>query len=128
MHEPFRLTHNATRAAPHTHMRPSPCCVLINKQVHELKERAVAEMGVLMAQAEKEQAGFEDEWRALARIIEDDKRERERTRAAELELRERETQELLRSGIAAQGMRGPRGTGAGWGGGRKCAGSHVSMG
>uniref|UniRef100_A0A7S0RLG2 ODAD1 central coiled coil region domain-containing protein n=1 Tax=Chlamydomonas leiostraca TaxID=1034604 RepID=A0A7S0RLG2_9CHLO len=78
--------------------------------IHELKERAVAEMGALMAQAEREQQGFEDEWRALTQIIEDDKRERERVRAAELALRERETQELLKSGIAAQGLNGPRGT------------------
>ncbi len=35
-------------------------------------------MGFLMAQAEKEQAGFEEEWRQLTQIIEDDKRERVR--------------------------------------------------
>jgi hypothetical protein len=44
--------------------------------VFEQKEKAIAEMGVLMAQAEKEQAGFEEEWRQLTQIIEDNKRER----------------------------------------------------
>lgn len=41
-------------------------------------------------------------------IIEDDKRERERVRAHELAVRERETQELLKSGIMANG--GKKGT------------------
>jgi hypothetical protein len=45
-------------------------------QIHEAKEKCVAEMGVLVGQADKEQAGFEDEWRQLTQIIEDDKRER----------------------------------------------------
>lgn len=44
----------------------------------EAKEKAIQEMGVLMGQAEKEQAGFEEEWRQLTQIIEDDKRERVR--------------------------------------------------
>eukprot|EP00967_Tisochrysis_lutea_P040938 scaffold49193_cov18-Tisochrysis_lutea.AAC.1 len=34
-------------------------------QIFEAKEKAIAEMGQLMAQAEKEQAGFEEEWRQL---------------------------------------------------------------
>ncbi|KAF5831032.1 hypothetical protein DUNSADRAFT_13682 [Dunaliella salina] len=72
-------------------------------QIFEAKEKAIAEMGQLMAQAEKEQAGFEDEWRQLTQIIEDDKRERDRLRAKELEERERETDELLKSGVGKGG-------------------------
>ncbi|GFH26451.1 docking complex component 2, partial [Haematococcus lacustris] len=75
-------------------------------QVYELKEKATAEMAVLMGQAEKEQAGFEEEWRQLTQIIEDNKRERERARAQELAMRERETQELLKSGLAGSGRAG----------------------
>ena len=44
----------------------------------EAKEKAIAEMNVLKVQAEKEQQGFEEEWKQLAAIIEEDKRERVR--------------------------------------------------
>lgn len=37
-------------------------------QIFEAKEKAIAEMGQLMAQAEKEQAGFEEEWRQLTQV------------------------------------------------------------
>jgi hypothetical protein len=155
-------------------------------QVFEQKEKAIAEMGVLMAQAEKEQAGFEEEWRQLTQIIEDNKRERvsdmctpvisifvvteqaagmriqgpkhahtclhewssasfqcssmtctrswgiscylqERLRAQELALRERETQELLKSGIL--GSTGGWAKAQGWGhpGARQAEGHLASM-
>jgi len=77
--------------------------IQLANQIFEAKEKAIAEMGQLMAQAEKEQAGFEEEWRQLTQIIEDDKRERERLRAKELAERERETQELLKSGMGMSG-------------------------
>ncbi|KAJ9514613.1 hypothetical protein QJQ45_016342 [Haematococcus lacustris] len=126
--------------------------IQLANQVYELKEKATAEMAVLMGQAEKEQAGFEEEWRQLTQIIEDNKRERvrnqraaaavgaaalmseasvacclavvgavmfgfaqlllwvlrgqERARAQELAMRERETQELLKSGLAGSGRAG----------------------
>lgn len=83
--------------------------IQLANQIFEAKEKAIAEMGVLMAQAEKEQSGFEEEWRQLTQIIEDDKRERERARAQELAVRERETQELLKSGVATRGT--SKGTG-----------------
>eukprot|EP00955_Chlamydomonas_euryale_P076567 362716-Chlamydomonas_euryale.AAC.3 len=67
----------------------------------EAKEKAVAEMNVLKLQAEKEMSSFEEEWRQLTSIIEEDKRERERQRQRELASRERETQELLKMGTAA---------------------------
>ncbi len=42
---------------------PVPCLPASPIQIFEAKEKAIAEMGQLMAQAEKEQAGFEEEWR-----------------------------------------------------------------
>jgi hypothetical protein len=66
----------------------------------EAKEKAISEMNVLKVQADKEQQGFEEEWRHLSAMIEEDKRERERARAKELAMRERETQELLKMGTA----------------------------
>ena len=47
----------------------------------EAKEKAIAEMNVLKVQAEKEQNGFEEEWKQLAAIIEEDKRDRVRQRS-----------------------------------------------
>jgi len=82
--------------------------IQLANQVFEAKEKAIQEMSVLMAQAEKEQAGFEEEWRQLTQIIEDDKRERERARAQELAVRERETQELLKGGVAGAKARAGR--------------------
>ncbi|GFH19369.1 uncharacterized protein HaLaN_16308 [Haematococcus lacustris] len=55
--------------------------IQLANQVYELKEKATAEMAVLMGQAEKEQAGFEEEWRQLTQIIEDNKRERSGARS-----------------------------------------------
>ena len=42
----------------------------------EAKEKAIAEMNQLKVLADKEQQGFEEEWKQLTAIIEDDKRER----------------------------------------------------
>ena len=42
----------------------------------EAREKAIAEMNVLKVQADKEQQGFEEEWKHLTAIIEDDKKER----------------------------------------------------
>ena len=42
----------------------------------EAKEKAISEMNVLKVQADKEQQGFEEEWKQLSAIIEEDKRER----------------------------------------------------
>jgi Rad3-related DNA helicase len=42
----------------------------------EAKEKAISEMNVLKVQADKEQQGFEEEWRHLSAMIEEDKRER----------------------------------------------------
>lgn len=67
----------------------------------EAKEKAISEMNVLRVQADKELQGFEEEWKHLTAIIEEDKRERERVRAKELAMRERETQELLKMGTLA---------------------------
>lgn len=67
----------------------------------EAKEKALAEINLLKLQADKEQLGFEEEWKHLTAIIEEDKRERERVRAKELAMRERETQELLKMGTVA---------------------------
>lgn len=64
----------------------------------EAKEKAVSEMNSVKLSADKEQAGFQEEWRQLTAIIEDEKRERERARAKELAAREKETQELLKMG------------------------------
>jgi hypothetical protein len=44
----------------------------------EAREKALAEMNQLKGQAEKEQQGFEEEWRQLTTIIEEDKKERVR--------------------------------------------------
>lgn len=46
----------------------------------EAKEKALQEMNTLKVQSEKEQAGFEEEWKQLTAIIDDDKRERVRAR------------------------------------------------
>lgn len=42
----------------------------------EAKEKAIQEMNVLKIQADKELQGFEEEWKHLTAIIEEDKRER----------------------------------------------------
>lgn len=42
----------------------------------EAKEKAIQEMNVLKVQADKELQGFEEEWKHLTAIIEEDKRER----------------------------------------------------
>ncbi len=42
----------------------------------EAREKAIGEMNALKAQADKEQQGFEEEWKHLTAIIEDDKKER----------------------------------------------------
>jgi coiled-coil domain-containing protein 63/114 len=47
----------------------------------EAKEKAIGEMNVLKVQADKEQQGFEEEWKALSAMIEEDKRERVRAHA-----------------------------------------------
>jgi hypothetical protein len=46
----------------------------------EAKEKAISEMNVLRVQADKELQGFEEEWKHLTAIIEEDKRERVRAR------------------------------------------------
>ena len=43
---------------------------------HEARERALSEMAHLKQQADREQQGFEDEWKALTSIIEEDRRAR----------------------------------------------------
>lgn len=45
----------------------------------EAREKAIGEMNALKAQADKEQQGFEEEWRQLTTIIEEDKKERVRS-------------------------------------------------
>mmetsp|Transcript_19123 Transcript_19123/g.34605 ORF Transcript_19123/g.34605 Transcript_19123/m.34605 type:complete len:509 (-) Transcript_19123:223-1749(-) len=65
----------------------------------EAKEKSLAEMNTVKIQAEKEQQGYEEEWKHLTAIIEEDKKDRERARAQELAMRERETQELLKMGM-----------------------------
>mmetsp|Transcript_9222 Transcript_9222/g.19727 ORF Transcript_9222/g.19727 Transcript_9222/m.19727 type:complete len:546 (+) Transcript_9222:205-1842(+) len=72
--------------------------ILLANAAFEAKEKAIVEMNTLKVQADKEQQGFEEEWKHLTAIIEEDKRERERARAQELAMRERETQELLKMG------------------------------
>jgi hypothetical protein len=43
---------------------------------HETRERALVEMAHLKQQADREQQGFEDEWKALTSIIEEDRKAR----------------------------------------------------
>ncbi|CAD7704774.1 unnamed protein product [Ostreobium quekettii] len=64
---------------------------------YDARERAIAEMGQLKVQADKEQQGFEEEWRHLSEIIDEDRKAREAQRMKEMVERERKTQELLRS-------------------------------
>ncbi|GMH39417.1 hypothetical protein BSKO_07315 [Bryopsis sp. KO-2023] len=64
---------------------------------YEFRERAIAEMAHLKIQADKEQQSFEEEWRNLSSIIDEDRRAREAQRMQDMEERERKTQELLRS-------------------------------
>lgn len=45
-----------------------PCVCPLLSQIFEAKEKAIAEMGQLMTQAKKEQAGFEEEWRQLTQV------------------------------------------------------------
>ncbi|MEW5311281.1 MAG: hypothetical protein WDW38_003009 [Sanguina aurantia] len=72
--------------------------IVMANAAFEAKEKALAEMNSLKVQADREQQGFEEEWKHLTAMIEEDKRERERARAQELAMRERETQELLKTG------------------------------
>ncbi|KAG2488983.1 hypothetical protein HYH03_012424 [Edaphochlamys debaryana] len=83
----------------------------------EAREKALAEMNALKAQADKEQQGFEEEWRQLTTIIEEDKKERERARAQELAMRERETQELLKMGTLSSSEKKKRVSKGTWGAG-----------
>eukprot|EP00877_Chromochloris_zofingiensis_P013781 jgi/Chrzof1/8657/Cz03g19020.t1 len=66
-------------------------------EAHIAKEKALAEVQALKLHAEKEHAQFEEEWKQLTHIIEDDRRQRELNRAQEMAERERRTQELLKS-------------------------------
>ena len=75
--------------------------IQLANQAFEAKEKALAEMNVLKNQADKDQLNNEEEWKNLTAIIEEDKRERERVRAKELAVRERETAELLKMGTVA---------------------------
>ncbi|KAI8473807.1 MAG: outer dynein arm docking complex protein ODA1 [Monoraphidium minutum] len=68
---------------------------------HAAKERALSEIQSLKLQAEREHAAFEEEFRGLTQIIEDDRRARDIARAEEMAERERRTQELLRSSEAS---------------------------
>ncbi|GIL88327.1 hypothetical protein Vretimale_15075 [Volvox reticuliferus] len=83
----------------------------------EAREKAISEMNALKAQADKEQQGFEEEWRQLTAIIEEDKKERERARAQELAMRERETQELLKMGTLSSAEKKKRVSKGQWGAG-----------
>eukprot|EP00879_Flechtneria_rotunda_P012214 GHRR01012756.1.p1 GENE.GHRR01012756.1~~GHRR01012756.1.p1 ORF type:complete len:569 (+),score=227.55 GHRR01012756.1:229-1935(+) len=64
---------------------------------HIAKEKALSEVNALKLAAEKEHAAFEEEWRQLTHIIDDDRRAREVARQNEMAERERRTQELLKS-------------------------------
>ncbi|GBF94682.1 flagellar outer dynein arm-docking complex [Raphidocelis subcapitata] len=66
-------------------------------EAHAAKERALAEAQSLKLQAEREHAAFEEEFRQLTNIIEDDRRQRDMARAEEMAEREKRTQELLKS-------------------------------
>jgi hypothetical protein len=66
----------------------------------ERREKCISEMATLKAQADKEQAQFESEWRKLGSIIDQDKRNRELIRQREMEERDRKTQEVSSFSIA----------------------------
>ncbi|PNH02947.1 Coiled-coil domain-containing protein 63, partial [Tetrabaena socialis] len=81
----------------------------------ETRDKAISEMNALKTQADKEQQGFEEEWKHLTAIIEDDKKERERARSQELAMRERETQELLKMGTLSSSEKKKRVAKGQWG-------------
>lgn len=66
-------------------------------EAHAAKEKALAEVSALKLAAEREHATFEEEWRQLTHLIEEDRRQREIARQNEMAERERQTQELLKS-------------------------------
>jgi len=64
----------------------------------ETRERCIADMAALKAQADKEQAAFEEEWKRLGALIDDDRRMRELQRQREMDERDRKTQEVRDEG------------------------------
>lgn len=66
----------------------------VTNKTHERREKCLAEVAALKAQADKEQAQFEAEWRKLGSLIDQDKRNRELVRQREMEERDRRTQEV----------------------------------
>lgn len=46
-------------------------------EAHAAKDRALADVSGLKLLAEKEHAGFDEEWRQLTRLIEDDRQARQ---------------------------------------------------
>lgn len=61
----------------------------------ESREKAIAEMGMIKAQGDREQAMSEAEWKQLSNLIENDRREREAAREREIEERERKLGALM---------------------------------
>lgn len=66
----------------------------VTNKTYERREKCLAEVAALKAQADKEQAQFEAEWRKLGSLIDQDKRNRELVRQREMEERDRRTQEV----------------------------------
>ncbi|DBA84656.1 TPA: outer dynein arm assembly [Trebouxia sp. C0004] len=61
----------------------------------ESRDKAIAEMGMIKAQGDREQAMSEAEWKQLSNLIENDRREREAAREREIEERERKLGALM---------------------------------
>lgn len=60
----------------------------------ESREKCINEMAALKAQADKEQGHFEEEWKELGCLIDEDRRMRELQRQREMDERDRKTQEV----------------------------------
>jgi hypothetical protein len=60
--------------APWTLPRPNPATQPHARQANAAKDKALAEVQALKLQAEREHASFEEEFRQLTQIIEDDRR------------------------------------------------------
>ncbi|KAF8055922.1 ODA1 [Scenedesmus sp. PABB004] len=102
---------HARRATAPRRAAPRPDTITAANEAHVGKDKALAEVAALKLAAEKEHAAFEEEWRQLSHIIEDDRRGREAARQMEMAERERRTQELLKSCEARAAAAGRAGRG-----------------
>ncbi len=92
---------------------PSPSTTVVLPPARPCHTQAVILQGQVKAQADKDVANYEAEWRQLTDIVEQDRRAREAQRAREIAAREQQMAALFKQEFSAGGKR--RGSGRGLG-------------